>query len=149
MTRVADQDWWRRISRAGTFELPAPTSTEGADTTPFVVADRWGNVVSATITLGEEFGSAVLVEEAGIWLNNSMATSTYAPAGNPMDATAGSRTHSSTSPTIIMKDGRPWAAIGSPGGHTIPQTVSIDQSIDVVETRHCPGPGHCVIAQRS
>ena len=123
--------------RAGTFEPPGLTSTEGADTTHFVVADRWGNVVSATITLGEEFGSAVLVEEAGIWLNNSMAYSTYEPKGNPMDTAAGTRKHSSKSPTIIMKDGRPWAAIGSPGGHTIPQTVAqlainlIDFEMDV------------------
>ena len=124
-------------SRAGRFEPPGPTSTERADTTHFVVADRWGNVVSATVTLGHVFGSAVLVEEAGIWLNNSMAYSTYEPKGNPMDATAGNRKHSSKSPTIIMRDGRPWAAIGSPGGHTIPQTVAqlainlIDFEMDV------------------
>ena len=124
-------------TRAGTFSPPGPTSTEGADTTHFVVADRWGNVVSATVTLGQVFGSAVLVEEAGIWLNNSMAYSTYEPKGNPMDATPGNRKHSSKSPTIIMKDGRPWAAIGSPGGHTIPQTVAqlainlIDFEMDV------------------
>ena len=111
-------------TRAGSFSPPGPTSTEGADTTHFVVADRWGNVVSATITLGQGFGSTVFVEEAGIWLNNSMAYSTYEPKGNPMDATAGNRKHSSKSPTLIMKDGRPWAAIGSPGGHTIPQTVA-------------------------
>ena len=110
--------------RASRFEPPGPTSAEGADTTHFVIADRWGNVVSATVTLGHVFGSAVLVEEAGFWLNNSMAYSTYEPKGNPMDATPGNRKHSSKSPTIIMKDGRPWAAIGSPGGHTIPQTVA-------------------------
>ncbi len=109
---------------ASRFTPPGPSSTEGADTTHFVVADRWGNVVSATITLGQGFGSAVFVEDAGIWLNNSMAYSTYEPKGNPMDATAGNRKHSSKSPTLIMKDGRPWAAIGSPGGHTIPQTVA-------------------------
>ena len=124
-------------SHAASFAPPGPTSTEGADTTHFVVADRWGNVVSATVTLGQGFGSAVLVEDAGIWLNNSMAYSTYEPKGNPMDALAGNRKHSSKSPTIIMKDGRPWAAIGSPGGHTIPQTVAqlainlIDFEMDV------------------
>ena len=79
----------------------------------------------------------MFVEDAGIWLNNSMAYSTYEPKGNPMDATPGNRKHSSKSPTIIMKDGRPWAAIGSPGGHTIPQTVAqlainlIDFQMDV------------------
>ena len=110
--------------RAGTFQSPGLATPEGADTTHFVVADRWGNVVSATITLGQLFGSTVFVEDAGIWLNNSMAFSTYEPKGNPMDAVPGNRKHSSKSPTIIMKDGRPWAALGSPGGHTIPQTVA-------------------------
>ena len=106
------------------FDPPGQVTTEGEETTHFVVADRWGNVVSATITLGQGFGSAVMVEGAGIWLNNSMAYSTFFPAGNPMDALPGSRKHSSMSPTIILRDGRPWAAIGSPGGHTIQQSVA-------------------------
>ena len=131
-------------SHASRFEPPGPMSTDGADTTHFVVADRLGNVVSATITLGHGFGSAVLVEDAGIWLNNSMAYSTYEPKGNPMDATPGNRKHSSKSPTIIMHDGRPWAAIGSPGGHTIPQTVAqlainlIDFEMDVQTAVNTP-----------
>jgi gamma-glutamyltranspeptidase/glutathione hydrolase len=53
-----------------------------------------------------------------------MAYSTFEPKGNRMDALPGARKHSSKSPTIIMQNGRPWAAIGSPGGHTIPQTVA-------------------------
>mgnify|MGYP001224429886 FL=1 len=123
--------------RASSFQPPGPAPQEGADTTHFVVADQWGNVVSATITLGQIFGSTVFVEDAGIWLNNSMAYSTYEPKGNPMDAMPGNRKHSSKSPTIIMKNGRPWAALGSPGGHTIPQTVAqltinlIDFDMDV------------------
>ncbi|MDA1097314.1 MAG: gamma-glutamyltransferase, partial [Chloroflexi bacterium] len=104
---------------ASDFVPPSQLRTEGGQTTHFVVADRWGNVVSATITLGDAFGSAVLVEGAGIWLNNSMAYSTFFPAGNPMDALPGRRKHSSMSPTIILRDGRPWAAFGTPGGHTI------------------------------
>lgn len=109
---------------ATAFEPPAQVTAEGEETTHFVVADRWGNVVSATITLGNSFGSAVMVDGAGIWLNNSMAYSTFFPAGNPMDALPGSRKHSSMSPTIILRDGRPWAAIGTPGGHTIQQSVA-------------------------
>lgn len=109
---------------ATAFEPPGVGTTDGEETTHFVVADRWGNVVSATITLGQAFGSAVMVEGAGVWLNNSMAYSTFFPAGNPMDALPGSRKHSSMSPTIILRDGRPWAAIGTPGGHTIQQSVA-------------------------
>lgn len=141
-TLLSEAYWTEQADRldpaqASGFTPPGPSAYEGADTTHFVVADRWGNVVSATITLGQGFGSAVFVEDAGIWLNNSMAYSTYEPKGNPMDATPGNRKHSSKSPTIIMKDGQPWAAIGSPGGHTIPQTVAqlainlIDFEMDV------------------
>jgi gamma-glutamyltranspeptidase/glutathione hydrolase len=89
-----------------------------------VVADATGNVVSATITLGHGFGSAVIVEGTGILLNNSLSYSTFEPKGNPMDALPGRRKHSSKSPVLILRDGRPWVAIGTPGGHTIPQTSS-------------------------
>ena len=59
----------------------------------------------------------------GIWLNNSLAYCTFEPKGNPMDAHAGRRKLSGDCPTIVMRDGRPWIAIGTPGGHTIGQTV--------------------------
>jgi len=59
----------------------------------------------------------------GIWLNNSLAYCTFEPKGNPMDAHPGRRKLSGDCPTIILKDGRPWAALGTPGGHNIGQTV--------------------------
>lgn len=130
--------------RASTFQPPGAVAKEGQDTTHFVVADRLGNVVSATITLGHAFGSAVMVEGTGIWLNNSMAYCTFVPPGNPMDALPGNRKHSSKSPTIIMKDGRPWAAIGTPGGHTIPQSIAqmvvnlVDFGMDLQEAIDTP-----------
>jgi gamma-glutamyltranspeptidase / glutathione hydrolase len=130
--------------RATKFEPPSPMPKEGEDTTHFVVADRWGNVVSATVTLGHGFGSTVMVEGTGIWLNNSMAYCTFVPAGNPMDALPGNRKHSSKSPTIILKDGRPWVAIGTPGGHTIPQSIAqmvinlIDFKMDLQEAIDTP-----------
>ena len=109
------------------------TATTGGDlsgglstnqhTTHYVVADRWGNVVSATQTLGNSFGSRIMPEGTGIWLNNSLAYCTFEPAGNPMDAHAGRRKLSGDCPTFIMRDGRVWVALGTPGGHTIGQTV--------------------------
>jgi gamma-glutamyltranspeptidase/glutathione hydrolase len=92
-------------------------------TTHFVVADRWGNVVSATQTLGGLFGSKIMPEGTGIWLNDSLEFCTFEPKGNPMDAHPGRRKLSGDCPTLIMKEGRPWVAIGTPGGHTIGQTV--------------------------
>ena len=110
-------------NRARPFVPPGVTVNTGDHTTHFVVADRWGNVVSATQTLGNVFGSRIMVEGTGIWLNNSLAYSTFEPKGNPMDAFGGRRKLSGDVPTIVMRDGRPWIAIGTPGGHTIGQTV--------------------------
>ena len=63
-------------------------------------------------------------EGSGFWLNNSLRYCTFEPAGNPMDAHPGRRKMSSDAPSIILKDGRPVAALGTPGGHTITQAVS-------------------------
>ena len=102
---------------------PPGIEVESKNTTHFVVADQWGNIVSATQTLGNLFGSRIMAEGTGIWLNNSLAYCTYEPKGNPMDAIPGQRKLSGDCPTIIMKDGKPWAALGTPGGHTIGQNV--------------------------
>lgn len=105
------------------FEAPGVMPTAGMNTTHFVVADQWGNVVSATQTLGNLFGSRLMPEGTGIWLNNSLAYSTFEPKGNPMDAYPGRRKLSGDVPLFVMKNNRPWIVIGTPGGHTIGQTV--------------------------
>ncbi|MDX1482191.1 MAG: gamma-glutamyltransferase [Woeseiaceae bacterium] len=105
------------------FEPPGVMPTAGQNTTHYVVADRWGNVVSATQTLGNSFGSRLMPEGTGIWLNNSLAYSTFEPKGNPMDAYPGRRKLSGDVPLFVMRDDRPWIVIGTPGGHTIGQTV--------------------------
>jgi len=130
LDRLLSEGYWQEQvdrfddEKASTFVPPSEPTEEGSDTTHFAVADRWGNVVSATITLGGlGFGSAVMVEGTGIWLNNSLSFCTFEPKGNPMDALPGNRKHASMSPTMITKNGRVWAAFGMGGGHTIPQTV--------------------------
>ena len=100
------------------------SSKEGINTTHFVVVDKWGNIVTSTQTLGFGFGSKVMIEGTGIWMNNSMAFSTFEPKGNPMDVFPGRYKLSSNSPVIIMKNDSPWVAVGTPGGHTIPQNVA-------------------------
>ena len=91
-------------------------------TTHFVVADREGNVVSATQTLGNVFGSKVMPEGTGIWLNDALAWSRFEPAGNVFDVYPAHQPLYALCPTIIMRDGRPRIAIGTPGGRTIQQT---------------------------
>ena len=112
------------LKHASTFTPPGPGAVSpDSHTTHFVVADKWGNVVSATQTLGNVFGSRIMPEGTGIWLNDSLAYSTFEPKGNPMDAHPGRHKLSGDCPTIILRNGRAWAALGSPGGHTIGQTV--------------------------
>ena len=109
--------------RAHPFDLPKDLSSGEQHTTHFVVADRWGNVVCATQTLGNLFGSKVMAKATGIWLNDALSYSTFEPKGNPMDVFPGRRKLAGYCPVIIMRDGKPWVAVGTPGGHTIVQTV--------------------------
>jgi gamma-glutamyltranspeptidase/glutathione hydrolase len=51
----------------------------------------------------------------GLWLNNSLAYCTFEPKGNPMDAHPGRRKLSGDCPTLILRQGKPWVAIGTPG----------------------------------
>jgi len=111
------------LKRAKPFTYPGIKERQSQHTTHFVVADSWGNIVSATQTLGNSFGSRIMPEGTGIWLNNSLAYCTFKPKGNPMDAHPGRRKLSGDCPTIIVRNGKPWVAIGTPGGHTIGQTV--------------------------
>jgi len=110
--------------RANDFEPPFRPGNPDSHTTHYVVADRDGNVVSATQTLGNLFGSRIMPEGTGIWLNNSLAYSTFEPAGNPMDAHPGRRKLSGDVPLFVVDEqGRPILAVGTPGGHTIAQTI--------------------------
>ncbi len=112
-----------KFDRDKASQFVPPFSAESRHTTHFTLVDKWGNIVSATQTLGNLFGSRIMVDGTGIWLNNSMAYATFEPKGNPMDAFAGRHKLSGDCPVIIMKDVHPWAALGSPGGHTITQNV--------------------------
>ena len=129
LDRLLSEAYWTEeaaridAKHAKPFVPPTASGAKDSHTTHFVVADRWGNVVSATQTLGNAFGSRIMPAGTGIWLNNSLAYSTFEPRGNPMDAHAGRRKLSGDCPTIILRNGRPWAALGTPGGHTIGQTV--------------------------
>jgi len=101
-------------------------------TTHFVVADREGNVVSSTQTLGNVFGSKLMPEGTGLWLNDQLAWSRFEPQGNVFDVYPGRQTLYALCPTIVMRDGRPVVALGTPGGRTIPQTTT--QMITNIET---------------
>lgn len=130
-----------------------PLKYESPSTTHFSVADKDGNVVSTTFTLGSDFGSGVMIEGTGILLNNEMnnfsheqaweAQRTGAPP--PLNAMApGKRMLSTQMPTIVMKGGKPWLVTGTPGGSTIITSVVqvivnvIDHGMNIAEATHQP-----------
>jgi gamma-glutamyltranspeptidase/glutathione hydrolase len=92
-------------------------------TTHLVVSDRKGNVVSYTFTIESTGGNAVVVPGYGFLLNNELTDFNYDSLTHPNRADADKRPRSSMSPTIITRAGRPFLAVGSPGGSTIPGTV--------------------------
>ncbi|WUH95699.1 gamma-glutamyltransferase [Streptomyces sp. NBC_00433] len=105
----------------------APTTYEGENTTHLTVADKWGDVVAYTLTIEQTGGSAITVPGRGFLLNNELTDFSFVPANpavpDPNLPGPGKRPRSSISPTIVLKDGRPDFAIGSPGGATIITTV--------------------------
>jgi gamma-glutamyltranspeptidase/glutathione hydrolase len=102
----------------------ARAGAAGQSTTHLVTADRWGNVVSYTLTIEQTGGSGIVVPGRGFLLNNELTdfTTVYDPA-DPNRIEGGKRPRSSMAPTIVLRDGRPYLAVGSPGGATIITTV--------------------------
>ena len=92
-------------------------------TTHFVVADREGNVVSMTQTLGNIFGSRVMPEGTGIWLNNSISYARFDATDGSFKVTPGGFRLPGISPTLVMRDGKPRVALGTHGGYYITQTT--------------------------
>jgi gamma-glutamyltranspeptidase/glutathione hydrolase len=98
--------------------------TENISTTNLTVADKWGNVVEYTLTIEQTGGSGIVVPGRGFLLNNELTDfSTVYVATDPNRIEPGKRPRSSMSPTIILKEGEPFLALGSPGGSTIITTV--------------------------
>jgi gamma-glutamyltranspeptidase / glutathione hydrolase len=100
---------------------------DGQSTTNLTVADKWGNVVEYTLTIEQTGGNAMVVPGRGFLLNNEMTdfnfTGTQGTAPDPNLPGPNKRPRSSMSPTIVLKHGKPFLALGSPGGATIITTV--------------------------
>lgn len=119
----------------------APTTYEGENTTHLTVADKWGNVVSYTLTIEQTGGSAITVPGRGFILNNELTDFSFTPANpavhDPNLPGPGKRPRSSISPTIVLdQHNKPVVALGSPGGATIITTVL--QTLTEFLDRHLP-----------
>ncbi len=123
-----------------------PSPVESRQTTHFSVTDERGNAVALTTTINGWYGSAVTVTGAGFLLNNEMDDFAARPGTPNMyglvqgEANAiqpGKRPLSSMTPTLVLRDGRPWLVTGSPGGARIITTV-LEAVVDAVDFRMNP-----------
>jgi gamma-glutamyltranspeptidase/glutathione hydrolase len=119
--------------------------TENISTTNLTVADRWGNVVEYTLTIEQTGGSGIVVPGRGFLLNNELTDfSAVFDPDDPNRIEPNKRPRSSMSPTIVLRDGEPFVALGSPGGSTIITTVlqmlfnRIDRGMTIQEAIAAP-----------
>jgi gamma-glutamyltranspeptidase/glutathione hydrolase len=101
------------------------SSSEGepGQTTHLSVVDRNGNAVSYTFTIEQIGGAGMVVPGFGFLVNNELTDFNYDSTGTANQVEGGKRPRSSMSPTIVLKDGKPFLVTGSPGGRTIINTV--------------------------
>lgn len=123
-----------------------PQPKESTETTHISIVDKEGNAVCVTTTLNGLYGSKVVVSGAGFFLNNEMDDFSIKPGvpnmfgavgGEANAIKPGKRMLSSMTPTIVLKNGKPYIIVGTPGGTTIP--TSVYQSIvDVIDFKLSP-----------
>jgi gamma-glutamyltranspeptidase/glutathione hydrolase len=129
------------------FMTPPPTPStsikpgeymrdESIETTHYSIADQYGNIISNTYTLNSSYGSGVIIEGTGILMNNEMDDFSASPGtpnqfgllgGEANEIVPEKRPLSSMTPTIILQEGVPYFATGTPGGSRI--ITSVLQSV--------------------
>ena len=150
VARLTSKDYaagWRagidpvHATAAADIRAGAVTQPEGRNTTHFSVVDRFGNAVANTYTLNFNYGVGMVADGTGVLLNNELddfAAKPFVPNAFGLigaDANApgpGKRPLSSMTPTIVLKDGKPFLITGSPGGSRIITTV-LQIIIDVID----------------
>ncbi len=145
----------RATPSAALGEAAAPA--EKATTTHYSVVDKWGNAVSVTYTINDDFGAKVIAGRTGYILNDEMDDFTAKPGtpnefglvqGKANAVAPGKRPLSSMDPTIILKDGKPVLVVGTPGGSRIITTVleiliaMIDHQVPLQEAVDAPRYHH-------
>jgi gamma-glutamyltranspeptidase/glutathione hydrolase len=120
----------------------SPGAFAGSSTTHFVVADSEGNLVCATQTIGSRFGCGEVIEGTGMFMNDR--TWWMGLDEGPNVVAPGHRANIGHAPTILLSDGRPYVALGSPGGFGIVQYVvqvivnMIDYGLDIQSAIEAP-----------
>ena len=132
---------------------PTGAVTEPDQTTHYSVVDAEGNAVAVTTTLNDSFGSRVTAEGMGFLLNDEMddfaakqgVPNMFGLIQGPANAIGpGKRPLSAMAPTIVLKDGKLFLVLGSPGGPRIITTVAnilmgvVDYGMNIQEAVNAP-----------
>jgi len=143
-----------RATPAAEIHAGKPVEDEGRNTTHFSVIDRDGNAVSNTYTLNFSYGVGLVADGTGVLLNNELDDFTAKPGTANAYGLVGyaanlpgpnKRPLSSMTPTIVLKDGKPFLVTGSPGGSRI-ITAVLQIVTDVIDFHM--GIGQAVSAPR-
>jgi len=148
--RLTSKDYaatWRatidpeRATPASEIRAGGTVQSEGRNTTHFSIVDKFGNAVSNTYTLNFSYGVGLVAEGTGVLLNNELddfavkpdAPNAYGLIGYQANEPGpGKRPLSSMTPTIVLKDGKPFLVTGSPGGSRI-ITAVLQVVVDVID----------------
>jgi gamma-glutamyltranspeptidase/glutathione hydrolase len=142
-----------RLEQDATAHFPSFAGIEPNHTTHYSVVDPEGNAVAVTTTLNDNFGSRVTAEGLGFLLNDEMddfaskqgAPNMFGLIQGPANAIGpGKRPLSAMAPTIVLKDGKLFLVLGSPGGPRIITTVAnilmgvVDYRMNIQEAVNAP-----------
>lgn len=150
MDELIDKAWAANLGRNLSFNQANPSFSRDSSpddgqgcTTHYSVIDRWGNIVSATQTIGLFWGSGMVLDGTGLLLNNEM--NDFSEGRAHINAVApGKIPRSHMCPTIVLKNDRAFMILGSPASHRIPsavlQTLSnvIDHDMDLAAAVAAP-----------
>ena len=121
-----------KATRSNKIKQGAELIKESEETTHYSIVDKDGNAVSVTTTINSGYGSGVTIAGAGFLMNNEMDDFSSKPGvpnlfglvGNEANAIEPKkRPLSSMTPTIVLKNNKPYLILGTPGGATIITTV--------------------------
>jgi len=142
-----------QLEQYATLHAEPVAVAEPDHTTHYSVVDPDGNAVAVTTTLNDSFGSRVTAEGLGFLLNDEMddfaakqgVPNMFGLIQGPANAIGpGKRPLSAMAPTIVLKDGKLFLVLGSPGGPRIITTVAnilmgvVDYGMNIQEAVNAP-----------
>lgn len=119
---AGDESPFKFQNQAAAAEYSVDLHEDDNGTTSFSVADSEGNIVSFTQTINHFWGSYIIPEDCGFFLNDQLTSFSFS-SGSVHYLAPYKQPVSHIMPTIILKDGKPYATLGSPGSMRIPSAV--------------------------